>query len=108
MDKIIKRALINSLCTVAYIVLIVSLIFTVGSFFPEPKDMIIVPMAMLLLFVCSAAITSFLIFGKPVMLYIDGQKKEAVSLLGYTLGMMVLITIVLFIAIGSILLFSAN
>jgi hypothetical protein len=68
--------------------------------------MIIVPMAMLLLFVCSAAITSFLVFGKPVMLYIDGQKKEAVSLLAYTLGIMALITIVLFIVIGSILAFS--
>lgn len=99
MDKTIKRAIINSLCTVAYIVLIVSLIFTIGGFLPEPEDLIILPMAMLLLFVCSAAITSFLVFGKPLMMYIDGQKKEAVSLLTYTLGIMVLIAIVLFVSV---------
>lgn len=99
MDKTIKRALINSISTVLYIVLVVSLILTMGSFLPEPEDMFIVPIAMLLLFVCSAAITSFLVFGKPVMMYIDGQKKEAVSLLAYTLGIMVVITIILFVAL---------
>jgi hypothetical protein len=81
-------------------------VFTAGSFFPEPENMILVPMGMLLLFVCSAAITSFLVFGKPVMLYIDGQKKEAVTMLGYTLGIMVLITIVLFATLALYLTFS--
>jgi hypothetical protein len=52
---------------------------------------------MLLLFVTSAAITGFLVFGKPVMLYIDGKKREAVSLLGYTIGILFLITLVVFI-----------
>ncbi len=52
---------------------------------------------MLLLFVTSAAITGFLVFGKPAMLYIDGKKKEAISLLGYTIGMLFLITLIVFI-----------
>lgn len=96
MDQIIKRAVLNAVGTLAYIVLVVSFIFSL-RILPEPEDMIIVPIAMLLLFVCSAAITGFLVFGKPVMLYLDGKKKEAVTLLSYTLGILVLITLLVFI-----------
>ena len=96
MTKIITRAFIDSVGTAAYIILVVSFIFSLKSF-PEIEDNIIIPIAMLLLFVCSAAITGFLVFGKPVMLYTDGKKREAVSLLGYTLGILVLITIISFI-----------
>ncbi len=46
---------------------------------------ILAPIALLMLFVFSAALTGFLIFGKPALMYIDGKKKEAVALLGYTL-----------------------
>lgn len=98
MEKIIRRAVIDSFGTATYIVLVVLFIFSLQAFQQEP-DTIIIPMAMLLLFVCSAAITGFLVFGKPAMLYIDGKKKEAVLLLGYTLGILVLITLVFFIAL---------
>jgi hypothetical protein len=96
MEKIIKRALIDSFGTAVYIALVVSLIFSLQNF-PGPDKTIIIPIAMLLLFVSSAAITGFLVFGKPIMLYIDGKKREAVLLLGYTLGILVLITLVAFI-----------
>lgn len=96
MTGIIKRAFIDSVGTFVYIVLVISLIFSLQSF-PEAEDIIIIPIAMLLLFVCSAAITGFLVFGKPVMLYIDGKKRDAVLLLGYTLGILALITIIMFI-----------
>src|SRR3989338_3027741 len=98
MDKIIKRAVIDAVGTAIYVVLIVSFIFSL-QIFQKEEDIIIIPMAMLLLFVCSAAITGFLVFGKPIMLYIDGKKREAVSLLGYTLGVLVLITIISFISL---------
>lgn len=92
----IPRALANAVGTAAYIILIVGFIFSLKQF-PEPKDAFIIPVAMLLLFVCSAAITGLLVLGKPVMLYLDGKKKEAVSLLGYTLGILVLFTLAAFI-----------
>lgn len=98
MENIIRRAIIDAFGTAAYIVLVVMFIFSLQTFQQEP-DTIIVPMAMLLLFVCSAAITGFLVFGKPAMLYIDGKKRDAVLLLGYTLGILVLITIVFFISL---------
>lgn len=96
MGKIIKRALIDSVGTATYIILVVLFIFSL-QVFSSKKDIIIIPIAMLLLFVCSAAITGFLVFGKPIMLYIDGKKKEAISLLSYTLGILSLITIIFFI-----------
>lgn len=99
MDKIIKRAFVDAVGTALYVILIASFIFSLRSFFPEAEDNLIIPISMLLLFVCSAAITGFLVFGKPVMLYIDGKKREAVSLLGYTLGILVLLTLVSFIVL---------
>ena len=95
MGTILRRAFIDSFGTFFYIVLVVSLIFSMQAFSAQ-KDNIIIPVAMLLLFVSSAAITGFLVFGKPVMLYIDGKKKEAVSLLVYTIALLVLLTAVAF------------
>lgn len=95
MAKIIKRALINALGTVAYIILVASFMFSMQDITPK-EDTIFVITSVLLLFVCSAAITGFLVFGKPVMLYIDGKKKEAVRLLGYTIGIILLITLIIF------------
>ncbi|MFA5993183.1 MAG: hypothetical protein WC796_05750 [Candidatus Pacearchaeota archaeon] len=96
MNKIIKRAFIDAIGTAAYVILIVSFIFSLKIFFPKIEDTVFIPIAMLLLFVCSAAITGFLVFGKPAMLYIDGKKKEAISLLGYTFGILILITLIAF------------
>ena len=95
MDKVIKRSFIGAIGTTAYIILVVSLIFSLQGLAPK-EDILIIPISMLLLFVTSAAITGFLVFGKPVMLYLDGEKKEAVSLLGYTIGILFLITLVFF------------
>ena len=96
MGKIIRRALIDAIGTAVYIILVVSFMFSLQIFAPK-EDVIIIPIAMLLLFVCSAAITGFLVFGKPIMLYIDGKKKEAVLLLGYTLVILFFITLLFFI-----------
>lgn len=98
MAKIIRRALINAVGTILYIILVASFMFSLQD--PDSPDNLpvpIIPIAMLSLFVCSAAITGFLVFGKPAMLYIDGKKKEAVALLGYTIGILVLFTIIFFI-----------
>jgi len=48
--------------------------------------------AFLLLFVVSAAITGYLVFGQPILYYLDGQKKEALGLLGYTVFWLISVT----------------
>lgn len=96
MNEIIKRAFLDAIGTVTYVLLVASFMFSLQDLAPK-EDTILVIASVLLLFVCSAAITGFLVFGKPVMLYIDGKKREAVSLLGYTLGILLIITIMIFI-----------
>jgi len=46
------------------------------------------------LFVFSAALTGLLVFGRPVLWYFDGRKKEALSLLAHTLAIFLVITII--------------
>jgi hypothetical protein len=92
----LKRAFVNAFCTLLYIIILVVFIFSLQRYSGVPENEILIPISMLLLFVCSAAITGGLVFGKPVMLYIDGKKKEAISLLIHTIGILFLITIVFF------------
>ena len=94
--NITKNALVNALLTAAYIFVVVTIIFNAEKIFgPQDPETILVPVGMLLLFVISAAVTSSLVFGKPIMWYLDGKKKEAVALLGYTLGFLLLIAVLI-------------
>jgi hypothetical protein len=53
---------------------------------------ILVPIAILSLLVLSVTVVGTLIFGRPVLIYLNGQKKEAIQFLGYTVLWMFLIT----------------
>lgn len=97
MNKIIRQAFIDAIGTTLYIIIIVSFMFYLQASAPKASNIVLIPIAMLLLFVFSAALTGFLVFGKPVMLYLDGKKKEAISLIGYTLIFLFVITVIIFI-----------
>ena len=56
------------------------------------------PVAFLLLFVLSAAITGALILGRPVVLYLENRKLEAVKLFLYTVGWLFVTTLAALIA----------
>ncbi|PJE50742.1 MAG: hypothetical protein COV29_03345 [Candidatus Yanofskybacteria bacterium CG10_big_fil_rev_8_21_14_0_10_36_16] len=89
-NKIVKTALINTLLTAGYVILVASFMFYAPRIlnFDKGPDTVFAPILMLLLFVLSAAITGWLVFGKSVMWYLDGFKKEALSLLSHTLGLL--------------------
>jgi nitrogen fixation/metabolism regulation signal transduction histidine kinase len=94
MNKIWKNAVFNALATVLYIIA-VGFFMYYGSLVKIGRtNTMLVPIALLLLLVLSAAITGFLIFGKPALMYIDGKKKEAISLLTYTLTFFSIITLI--------------
>jgi hypothetical protein len=97
MKETIKYALLDSLGTTAYIALIASFMYFVekGSF--GAGKTVFVPIAMLMLFVFSAAFTGTLVFGRPIVWYLNGRKQEALSLLFYTLGIFLAITIIVFL-----------
>jgi len=56
--------------------------------------------AVLMLFVVSATVSGALVFGKPVLLYLDGKKQDAVKLFLTTLGWMVVILILIFVILA--------
>lgn len=67
---------------------IICIIFGVSNSasFTGQNESILIPMAMLSLFVLSAAVMGFLFVSEPLTLYIDNKKKEAVSFFLHTVG----------------------
>lgn len=100
-SKLMVRGILNALGVLVYIFL-VSLVLNNGQglFGPE-NHKFITPIFFLLLFLFSALLTGFLVLGKPLMLYLDGAKKEGVKLLFYTgAGLFVMFLIVAAIMIA--------
>jgi hypothetical protein len=59
----------------------------------------LVPIAMLLLLVFSAALVGALIFGRPVLWYLEGRKQDSLRLLAGTLAILFALTIAAFLAL---------
>ncbi len=84
----------NAFLTALYIVAIGTFMFYAGQMKLGRNNQFLAPIALLLLFVCSAAITGYLMFGRPAQLYVDGKKKEALTMVSYTLGTFAAITFI--------------
>jgi hypothetical protein len=93
-----KNPFLNALAASLYIVGVVSFINFLQILGEEPET-ILIPMAMLSLFVLSAAMMAFLFFFQPVQMYLDGEKRQAVNLFLKTLAVFAFITIILFSAL---------
>jgi hypothetical protein len=93
-NTILKIAGLHAVGTALYVALVASFMFYGSRLFPSKKeDIVLIPIAMLLLLVLSASVTGSLVLGRPILWYIDGKKKESVSLLLATFGFLFLITI---------------
>ena len=94
MNNILKNALGNAVGVAVYVIVIATFLSNASNIFgPDEPKTALVPIVMLLLLILSAAITGFLVFGRPVLWYLDGRKKEALSLLAYTLVALFIITV---------------
>jgi hypothetical protein len=103
-NSIVKLAGLHALGTALYIVGVASFLFYVPrALAGDAEETFLIPTAMLLLFVLSATVTGLLVLGRPVLWYLDGKKKEAVSLFLYTVGFLLLLTV---LAFSSLILFS--
>jgi hypothetical protein len=103
MKEIRKRAAVDAAATGLYVTAVGLFMYFAGQSKAGINNPLLAPIAVLLLFVSSAAITSWLVFGKPALLYLDGKKKEALKLLGYTIGFLLTLTfivIILLITLG--------
>lgn len=83
--KLIWGGLLNALGITIYIALVTTVMRHGDRIFGPMKNFW-GPIVFLLLFVLSAAITGSLALGRPILLYLDGQKQAGVRLFLYTLG----------------------
>ena len=88
-----KWGFVHSVGVVIY-TLLVALLMQNGDKIFGKTDTVFSASLFLTLFVLSAAVVISLVAGKPVMLYLDGKKKEAVTLLGYTIMFLFLLFLV--------------
>ena len=88
----------NALGTAVYVSLVAWLMSNASKIFGQ-MDNIIGPMAFLLLFVLSATITGALVLGRPIMLYWDGKKQQAIKHFGLTLLYLFIILVLVFITL---------
>lgn len=94
------QAFLHSFGVVLYIIFVSCLMFNVERTFGGQEDTVLAPVAFLLLFTLSAAIVGLLVFGRPVMLYLDGKKKEALNFAGTTVGFLFIEAIIVFLVLG--------
>lgn len=100
MNKLLKTGIINSLGVAVYIVGVALLMQYGDAIFANSNTLAII--GVLALMTLSVAIVGSLIFLKPVMMYLDGAKKEALKLLMYTIGSLAVMLVVYLIIIAII------
>ncbi len=96
---LVSRSFLHALAVALYVAGVVCFMTSMERVFQgvdEPGT--IAPMTFLMLFVLSAAIVGVLMFAKPVMMFLEGQKKDAVKMAGYTIMWFALLTVISMIA----------
>lgn len=94
--KTIKISFLNSSGTLVYVGAVSWFIANGDKIFGKMSGYL-APVAFLLLFVISAAITGILILGKPALLFYEGSQKEAIRLLLLTLAWLALYLGIIFV-----------
>jgi hypothetical protein len=92
---ILKQSFAYAALAILYVTLVATFLQNAEGLIGDQEDTILAPISFLLLLVVSAATMGVLIFGKPVMLYIDGKKKEGVMMIAGTIGFLAFFTALL-------------
>lgn len=87
-----KNPIINATCAWTYIMLIVGLMNYIGQTLGSKPDSALAPMVFLSLLTLSVSVMAYVFFNKPLMLIIDGKKKEGITLFAQTIGVFGIIT----------------
>jgi hypothetical protein len=94
--KKILFSFLNSAAVMIYITSVALIMQNAEKLFGKMKDTL-GPVAFLLLFVISAAIVSTLVFGWPIYLFSNNEKREAIIRLGLNLGWLFVFTAIVFL-----------
>lgn len=92
--KLFYQAFTNSVGVLVYCGLVACLMTYGNRFFGQINGPFGIA-AFLLLFVLSAAVVGSLVLGRPIILYLDGKKKESLVLFFYTVGILFVFTAVI-------------
>ncbi|HEY4507778.1 MAG TPA: hypothetical protein VJJ47_02800 [Candidatus Paceibacterota bacterium] len=87
----------NALFAIAYIVIFVTSLILGPQHLGGPEESIFYPMLGLAFLVLSVAVMAYLFFYQPVLMLLDGQRKEGVRLFLQTVGIFAVATVVLLI-----------
>lgn len=96
-----KNPFINALCASLYIILGVTIMNFVTQPLKNKPDTFFAPVVFLSLLTLSVAVMAFLFFYQSFTLFIEGKKKQAVSLFIKTVGIFATITVVALILLFS-------
>jgi uncharacterized membrane protein len=96
--KLIAQGFLLALGEGAYIALVALVMRYAATIVPKDPS-ILGFTTFITIFVLSAAVTGSLIIGKPILLYLDGKKKEAVTLFAFILGWLFVSLLILFLII---------
>lgn len=94
--NIIQISFLSSVSVFLYIAGVATLIHNIDKIIDSPNTYW-GPVMFLMLFVFSALITGLLVLGYPLWLYLDNRKKDAVTLLLYTVTWLFILLIVAFL-----------
>lgn len=86
----IQQSFVHAAGVFFYTIVVATILMNGGKIF-GPMRTVWGPVTFLMLFVLSATIVGLLVLGKPVILYANGAKGEAIKFLGYTIGWLCLI-----------------
>jgi len=98
--KLFFYAAMHSLGVLAYVSLVVLFMSNAENIFGQ-GDNFLTGIIVLMVFILSALITSSLVLGRPILLYLDGKRAEAIKILIYTA---ICLFILLLLAINGMLL----
>ena len=101
-NNILIRAFVDAFGVVVYVAALAWFMNNINSLFRSEPDGWLGSIFLLVTFIISACITGSLVLLKPILLFIENQKRHAVELFLYTLGFLVVIAvIILSLLIGS-------
>lgn len=96
-----RNPIINALSASAYIVFIVTVMTLVTQPLKDKPDTFFAPITVLFVLTLSVAVMAYLFFHQPLLLFIEGKKKDAVNLFVQTIGVFEAITMVVLVLLFS-------
>ncbi len=86
-------AFVNAFGVAGYTIVVAFIMQNAEAIFGK-MDNLLGPVSFLLLFVLSAAIVGALILGRPVIMYLEGQKKDAIKMFFRTVLWLIVLTLI--------------